>query len=723
MGPRHEGLLFLPALLAAAPDAHAELRARALVAAAELGADHGEARYSSDWAEEALDLFRSVGDFYGEALAKWALASAQQNRGNLDRAARLLEACSERFQFDGRTVDVARAAYALGLVESQRGDYDRAEQAALRAQAAWAKVGSPCGHAKALWLLASVARYRGDLSAATALSEESMDRFAGISDAASVVHVRLTLADVARLSGDDDRATDLYQQALPELERIGDRRCTASTLKNIAALACRAGRHDDAVDLYAESISIRRDLGDEAGLAECLEGLAATHRASGRADEAVTLLGAAHTIREAYGVAASLPERTEVVAQLDALRADLDAETFTSAWDAGAQLSSDEAVARSCTSATAGEAVATHGAVSRAKMPVVPSLLTGLSKALVAGTIEADHEYERAAPHRTSLGRRGRGPWLGSLVLWTNGLRHVGDGATVAELERQARTLTTWAAWPAGGMPPSTPAPAGRRVVRLTDAGHRACEVWAPLPDLVEGRWRSRFGANVVDQLRAAVIVIASGQDADLPDGLPIVGYGQRSDVNVRLGGRPEPDAVARLALVELLGRVVLAWALDHERDHPVSLAVGANVLSALGGRETRIQDLPLATGIAPETVAVSLASLKRAGLAVVGTGPDRTATLTPSGRRAVDAHRERTVATASAWESRWPSPCRQIEESLGVILGNGARMAEGLVPPPNGWRSLAPYQARTKALLADPAGALPSFPIVTHRGGWPDGS
>ena len=219
-----EGLQVLPALLAATGEVPAELRARALVAAAELGSDHGEARQSSDWAEEALDLFRSLGDPYGQALAECALASAQQNGGYLERAARLLESCSERFQAEGRTVDVARAAYALAFVKTQRGDYDGAEGAARRALSAREKVGSPCGRAKALWMLASVARYRGELSAATTLSVESLNGFADISDALSVVHVRLTLADVARLNGDNDRAADLYLQALPELQRIGDRR-------------------------------------------------------------------------------------------------------------------------------------------------------------------------------------------------------------------------------------------------------------------------------------------------------------------------------------------------------------------------------------------------------------------------------------------------------------------------------------------------------------------
>ncbi len=341
-----EGLQTLPALLLAASEESIDLRARALVAAAELGADHGEARQSSEWAEEALDLYHSIGDAYGEALARCALASAQQNRGNLERAARLLETSSEYFEAEDRTVDMARAAYALSFVETQCGEYERAERAARRALLEWGRIGSPCGRAKALWMLANIARYRGDLAAATALSEESLQGFADISDALSIVHVRMTIADVARLSGHNTRAHDLYQEALPELQRIGDRRCTGSTLKNLAGLAQQAGDYDAAVDLYRQSISIRQDLGDEGGLAECMEGLAAVCETVGNREEAVTLLGGAHSLRENFGVAASLPERHEVAAALDALRAGLEPVAFASAWEAGIKLRTEEAIDR-----------------------------------------------------------------------------------------------------------------------------------------------------------------------------------------------------------------------------------------------------------------------------------------------------------------------------------------------------------------------------------------
>ncbi|MBO0882669.1 MAG: hypothetical protein J2P17_20520, partial [Mycobacterium sp.] len=62
-------------------------------------------------------------------------------------------------------------------------------------------------------------------------------------------------------------------------------------------------------------------------------------------------------------------------------------------------------------------------------------LSTLLSQLLVAFTIEFDNEFEHRMPHRTTLDG-GRGPWLVSMVMWSNFLRHLpADGALVGDVE------------------------------------------------------------------------------------------------------------------------------------------------------------------------------------------------------------------------------------------------------------------------------------------------
>jgi len=63
-----------------------------------------------------------------------------------------------------------------------------------------------------------------------------------------------------------------------------------------------------------------------------------------------------------------------------------------------------------------------------------------------------------------------------------------------------------------------------------------------------------------------------------------------------------------------------------------------------------------------------------------------------------------------------------QLGTALQRVLDN-ARLAEGLRPHPEGWRAARRYLVHTEAMLDDPARALPAYPMVLHRGGWPDGS
>lgn len=310
-----------------------------------------------------------------------------------------------------------------------------------------------------------------------------------------------------------------------------------------------------------------------------------------------------------------------------------------------------------------------------------------LSQALVAFTIELDNEFEHRMPHRTTRGpaaRSRRGPWLVSWPMWANYLRHEPSEARASLVNLNG--LRRWG-YVSGDA--------------LTPAGQRACAVWEPLTDVVEERWRSR--GLPVAELRAALAEVA---DPALPEALPVTAVARLRDV-ARVGA-------ADSSLLSLLSRVLLAITLEVERESPVSVALGANVLRVLGDDGVRVRDLPALTGVSREAVAVSLSFLVRRELAVESSdGRSRVARPTERGVRARAAFRRALAEVESSWSG--------LAEVLAAVTGPA--LAEGLAPYPDGWRAHPPYLAATKALLADPARALPHQPMVSHRGGFPDGA
>jgi methyltransferase (TIGR00027 family) len=357
-----------------------------------------------------------------------------------------------------------------------------------------------------------------------------------------------------------------------------------------------------------------------------------------------------------------------------------------------------------------------------------------LSQALVAFTIEFDNEAEHRLPHRTTAGGasgHGDGAWLVSLVMWENCMRFVGqEPITVAELERLARTSTNldgmrrWGYITIDGtakkVHPGRPGPGA--VLRATPRGLQAREVWQPMSGLIERRWRERFGAGQVGRLRDALLAVVSSLDPGLPDCLPILGQDLASrGPDPALPPRSGRVDLAGLPLSALLSRVLLSFALDCERESALSLAVSANLLRVLGAGGTRLRDLPALAGISKEAVRWAMGILIRARLAVEEPDPaasrGKVARLTPGGTGARQAHLDLLGTIEERWRGRLGADAiaafrRPLEALATGSEGEPPPLFGGLQPYPDGWR------ARVR-----PPAILPYYPMVLHRGGYPDGS
>ena len=360
-----------------------------------------------------------------------------------------------------------------------------------------------------------------------------------------------------------------------------------------------------------------------------------------------------------------------------------------------------------------------------------------LSQVLVAFTIEFDNEFEHQMPHRTSKHGSPPGspdaPWLVSLAMWSNCMRFVGEeGVTPGELQRLARTPTNLAGMQRWGYILVEPGlvdsrskqPHPEALVRPTPAGRKAQEVWRPLFGIIEKRWQARFGKDEIDQLREALWAVARQFDVELPDCLPILGYGLFSigpDHERRAPAGREEGNGSSLPLPALLSRVLLAFALEFEHESDVALAISANVVRILDEQGVRVRDLPHLVGVSKEAIAMSQSFLKKHGYAVVE--PElpgsrvKVLVLTPKGREAQKAYRQLVWAIEERWQARYGKDLiYNLRESLGRLVSSPTTqmspLFQGLEPYPDGWR----------ASVRKPD-TLPHYPMVLHRGGFPDGS
>jgi methyltransferase (TIGR00027 family) len=386
---------------------------------------------------------------------------------------------------------------------------------------------------------------------------------------------------------------------------------------------------------------------------------------------------------------------------------------------------------------SAGRRTRTSGSRPVSPMPQIPgtlSLSVLLSQALVAFTIECDNEAEHRLPHHTTnfgAGSQGDGAWLVSLAMWENCLRFVADEPiTVGELQQLARTGTNldgmrrWGYITIDGTSKKVhkSRPGSDAVLRATAKGLRARQVWLPLPGLIEERWRERFGVGQVSSLRDSVVHLVDQLDPGLPDYLPILGPGLFSrGPDPALPPRPDRVGAAGLPLSALLARALLSFALEYERESELPLAAGANLLRVLDGEGTRLRDLPPLTGISKEAVSWTMGILVRSRLAVEAPDPaasrGKVARLTGAGIAAQRVYRELVGTVEQRWQERYTggtvSALRQALDALAAAPDDQPPpLFDALEPYPDNWRA----QVRTPDIL-------PHYPMVLHRGGYPDGS
>jgi DNA-binding MarR family transcriptional regulator len=167
----------------------------------------------------------------------------------------------------------------------------------------------------------------------------------------------------------------------------------------------------------------------------------------------------------------------------------------------------------------------------------------------------------------------------------------------------------------------------------------------------------------------------------------------------------------------------------SHRGPWLVSLAIALRILTADG---VRVRDLPGRSGVSREAMNGLTGFLGKQGCVVVAADPAASRTklvrLTAKGLQEKEKYSRLGALVEERWRTRFEAAASDglrasARDLIDQRAGGQPRLAEGLRPYPDGWRAHPPYLTQTKALLRDPGAALPHYPMVLHRGGFPDGS
>jgi DNA-binding NtrC family response regulator/Tfp pilus assembly protein PilF len=287
------------------------LAARALHHLGRIGFRNGDAAGARDHYEQALGLYRRLGDDWRAALVRCDLGLILKNQCEWDAAAASLQAALETFRRLGRFPSTADALLNLGIVYQKSGEWERAGDCYARAEQAYQQLANPLRLAAVRIALGNVARLQRRFADAEALFGDALRRSRELGAAREEV---LAIEFLGELDADRDRHAEAlarYDQALLLASGIGPEGDLVAELERRRADALtRLGRLDEAERAATRAAAVAERIGDRLELALARRAAAAVAWARGRREEALAgwrdVVGRLTAVRERYELARTL---------------------------------------------------------------------------------------------------------------------------------------------------------------------------------------------------------------------------------------------------------------------------------------------------------------------------------------------------------------------------------------------------------------------------------
>ena len=231
---------------------------------------------------------------------------------------------------------VAYALVGLADMETALGAYDIAEATFLEAVEEMKQVGDTGGTAFALCLLAwCPLRSSGDYAQATAWFEQSLAMYTQVGNSRGIALAYSGLGEIAVRQGELERAEHLLEQSLRVSRSLGEKWNVAATLGTLAWAAQIQGDFERANALLGESLLMRKDIGDPGGIAWCLEKLAAIAHLQADNGRAALIFGAAAALRASFNSTIDPADRPEHDRLIAHVRARLGEDIYAAVWADG----------------------------------------------------------------------------------------------------------------------------------------------------------------------------------------------------------------------------------------------------------------------------------------------------------------------------------------------------------------------------------------------------
>jgi CHAT domain-containing protein/Tfp pilus assembly protein PilF len=261
----------------------------------------GQFREALKTFQQALDIFREIGERPGEGATLSNIGAVYSNLGQYPQALKNYQQALAIHQEIDDKAGEGTTLSNIGVVYRSLGQYPQALENYQQALAIHQEIGNKAMEGTTLNNIGLVYNNLGQYPQALENYQQALAIHQKIGNKAMEGTTLNNIGLVYNNLGQYPQALENYQQALAIHQKIGDKVGEGRTLHNIGGVYRNLGQYPQALENYQQALAIRKEIGDKAGVGFTLNNIGLVYSYQGQYPQALENYQQALAIRKEIG--------------------------------------------------------------------------------------------------------------------------------------------------------------------------------------------------------------------------------------------------------------------------------------------------------------------------------------------------------------------------------------------------------------------------------------